>query len=70
MQYLVNFGGLLGLWHGLSFIDFKILISNLIKRTIFIFNTIIKLRKCFPAFDWFKKIKTISNIKVNTRKTN
>ncbi len=67
MQYLVNFGGLLGLWHGLSFIDLKNLMSNLIKRRIFMFNRIIKLRKYFPPFDYFKKI---SNIKVNTRKAN
>jgi hypothetical protein len=66
-QYLVNFRGLLGLWHGLSFIDLKNLTSNLIKRRIFMFNRIIKLRKYFPPFDYFKKI---SNIKVNTRKAN
>ncbi len=63
-QYLVNFGGLLGLWHGLSLLDLK---SSMIKIT----NKILSLeyrmrnyRKYFPIFKVAEKIRTYLRLQV------
>jgi hypothetical protein len=63
-QYLVNFGGLLGLWHGLSLLDLKI---SIIKITNKIFSLKYKMRnyrKYFPIFKFGEKIRTYLRLKV------
>jgi hypothetical protein len=65
MQYLVNFGGLLGLWHGLSFADLKNSVNHLMKRKFLLNNRLKRIHEYLPIFEKFKKIKTNSKIKVN-----
>jgi hypothetical protein len=65
MQYLVNFGGLLGLWHGLSFADLKNSVNHLMKRKFLLNNRLKRIHEYLPIFEKFKKIQTNSKIKVN-----
>ncbi len=64
MQYLANFGGLLGLWNGLSIIDLNNMIKNLLifrKYRLTIFKTNLLVVKIF------KKIVNILKMKVNEK---
>jgi hypothetical protein len=67
MQYLVNFGGLLGLWHGLFITYLKNSIINLIKRKILAYNERINLRNYFLFLKLFKKIEPFLRIKVRRK---
>ncbi len=69
MQYLVNFGGLLGLWHGLSITDLKNSIINLIKRKILSYNDKRNIWNYFSFLELFKKINTYLKIKVRRKKS-
>jgi hypothetical protein len=66
MQYLVNFGGLLGLWHGLSITDLKNLIINLFKRKILECNGRRNIRNYSSFLKLFKTIR--SHLKIKVRK--
>jgi hypothetical protein len=67
MQYLVNFGGLLGLWSGLSLSDLKNLIINLFKAKIIKYNGMRRIRKYFLVLKSFKKTNSFLNIKVGKK---
>jgi hypothetical protein len=63
-QYLVNFGGLLGLWHGLSLLDLK---ASIIKITNKIFSLEYRMRnyrKYFQIFKFTEKIRTYLRLQV------
>jgi hypothetical protein len=68
MQYLVNFGGLLGLWHGLSITDLKNSIINLIKRKILGCNGRRNTRNYLSFLKLFKTIRSHLKIKVRRKK--
>jgi hypothetical protein len=64
-QYLVNFGGLLGLWHGLSLLDLRNSIIKLMNK-IFSFKCGIKnCRKFFIIFKFPEKIRKYLTLKVS-----
>jgi hypothetical protein len=56
LQFMVNFGGLLGLWHGISLIDFTNTIINFIKSKIFAYIRTRRLWTYFAVLNLFKKI--------------
>jgi len=61
-QYLVQFGGLLGLWSGISFLDFKIIFefiqkSSLTLKLIHILNTYIMSKIIYLHIFFNIKIK-------------
>jgi hypothetical protein len=65
IQFLANFGGLIGLWHGLSIFDLENLITKFINK---IFNEICarrKVRKFSEGRERTKIIKAFSRIQVN-----
>jgi hypothetical protein len=64
IQYLMNFGGLLGLWHGLSIKDLKNFIFKFINKIFIKDNAIRKLRKCFTIIKISKNIKAFLKIQV------
>jgi len=68
MQYLVNFGGLLGLWHGLSITDLKNSIINLFKRKILGCNGRRNTRNYLSFLKLFKTIRSHLKIKVRRKK--
>jgi hypothetical protein len=68
LQFMVNFGGLLGLWHGISLNYFTIAIINFIKRKLFAYVRIRKLWTYFAVLNLFKKILKYFEIKVKTFK--
>jgi len=57
LQYLINFGGLLGLWYGISLNDFKNIVSHFLKR-IHLMNQFLRkfisYYKHFEIYKWFK----------------
>ncbi len=57
-QFLMNLGGLIGFWHGLSIIDLKNLLMKFFKKIIMKSSKLQKLRSYFVLFKFFKKIKT------------
>jgi hypothetical protein len=65
MQYLVNIGGLLGLWHGLSLLDLKCLIIKLIRKIFYFKCEIENYRKYFTIFKIPKMIRTYLRLQVN-----
>jgi hypothetical protein len=62
--YLVNFGGLLGLWHGLSIKDLKNFIFKFINKIFIKDKAIRKFRKCFTIIKISKNIKAFLKIQV------
>ncbi len=56
LQFMVNFGGLLGLWHGISLNDFTNTIINFIKNKLFAYIRTKKLWTYFAVLNLFKKI--------------
>ncbi len=64
-QYLVNFGGLLGLWHGLSLLDLRNSIIKLMNK-IFSFKCGIKnCCKFFKIFKFPEKVRKYLTLKVS-----
>jgi hypothetical protein len=64
-EYLVNIGGLLGLWHGLSLLNLKSLIIKLIRKIFYFKCKIENYRKYFTIFKIPKKIRTYLTLQVN-----
>jgi hypothetical protein len=69
LQFVVNFGGLLGLWHGISLNYFTITTINFIKRKLFAYIRIRKLWTYFAVLNLFKKILKYFELQVKTFKT-
>jgi hypothetical protein len=55
-QFVANFGGLLGLWHGLSLLDLK---NYLIKLIKILFSKCNGIREFHPFFTNFKILKNL-----------
>jgi hypothetical protein len=64
-QFLVNFGGLLGLWHGISLIELKSIIMNFINKNIFVYIRVRKLWTYFAVLKLFKKFFKCFKIEVH-----
>jgi len=58
-QFLMNFGGLLGLWHGLSLIDLK---NYLIKLINIIYSKYHEMRRFFLWFTSLKMFKIFKKL--------
>jgi hypothetical protein len=65
MQYLVNIGGLLGLWHGLSYLELKNLIIKLMNKILSAKLRLRNFRKYFPIIKLPKRIQTCLKLQVN-----
>jgi len=69
LQYLVNLGGLIGLWHGITFKDLNNLFQNFI-RQIFsmsqLLRKLITIIEYFVVYKWLKIFIKYSQIKVNS----
>jgi hypothetical protein len=63
-QFLVNFGGLLGLWHGISLIELKNILMNFINKNLIAFIRVRKLWKYFAILKLFKKFFKYFKIEV------
>ncbi len=63
-QFMVNFGGLLGLWHGISLNDFTNTIIYFIKSKLFAYIRTRKLWTYFAVLNLFKKILKYFELKV------
>jgi hypothetical protein len=64
-QYLVNFGGLLGLWHGLSLLDLRNSILKLMNK---IFSFKFGTKNCckfFTIFKFSEIVRKYLTLKVN-----
>jgi len=67
LKYLVNLGGLLGLWHGISFNDLSNLFRKFLKKIISISQLLRKLItyiKYLIVYKWLKSFIKYSTIKV------
>jgi hypothetical protein len=67
-EFLVNFGGLLGLWHGISLLELKNVIINFVERKLFAFIRIRRLWTYFAILNFFKKIIGYCKLQVKTQK--
>jgi hypothetical protein len=63
-QFLVNFGGLLGLWHGISLIEFKNIIMNFINKRLIAYIRVRRLWTYFAVLQLFKKLFKYFKIEV------
>jgi hypothetical protein len=63
-QFLVNFGGLLGLWHGISLIELKNILMNFINKNLIAFIRVRKLWTYFAVLELFRKFFKYFKIEV------
>jgi hypothetical protein len=63
-QFLVNFGGLLGLWHGISLIELKNIIKNFINKKLIAYIRVRQLWTYFAVLQLFEKFFKYFKIEV------